>query len=306
MIGEEKAKLLRCSLSGLLAENEALAARTAYRIGGPAAFFLHPRNPVELELALRVLAELEIEYLVLGGGYNVLVADAGIRDRVVISLGEGFAELEMVGGDAAAVLLRVGAGVSLARLVSLAESEGLAGFAGLAGIPGTVGGAVAMNAGAWGATIYDCLAALQLLTREGPVWRASGALRPGYRDGGLALGEIVVAAYFLAPKGISAEICAAADECRRRRRERLPAGNHAGSVFKNPPGDYAGRLLDAAGCRGLVSGGAQISWQHANVIVAGPEARAADVRDLMALARRRVRKNSGIELEAEIKFFADQ
>ncbi|MBN2705965.1 MAG: FAD-binding protein, partial [Deltaproteobacteria bacterium] len=132
MISEEKADLLRRHLGDLLSENEELATKTAYRVGGPAAFFLHPRNPAELEPALRVLAELEIEYLVLGGGCNVLVADTGVRDRVVISLEEGFAELERVGADAAAVLLRVGAGVSLGRLGSLAGGGGLAGCAGLA------------------------------------------------------------------------------------------------------------------------------------------------------------------------------
>ncbi len=293
---------LRRELGGFLKENEPLASRTAWGCGGPAALFLEPADLAELGRAQRRLCALGIDYLVIGGGRNLLVADAGIRKKAVFSLLAGFQGLELVGGDERAGLVRVESGVALARLVRFCGERGLAGCERLAGIPGSVGGAVAMNAGAYGQEIGDHLAALEVMVAGRCDWRPRTALRLGYRTGGLDPAEIVVAAWFLWPRGEPEALLAAAAEVRAERVRKLPAGRHAGSVFKNPPGDYAGRLLAEAGCRGLRRGRAQVAAEHANVIIVDPGVRAAEILALMEEMRRRVRERFGVELETEIKF----
>ena len=197
MISEEQKKELRRHLAGFLTEEVPLALKTSYRVGGAAAFYLQPKSLVELELTLRTLAELELEFLILGSGYNVLVVDEGVRDRVVISFDKGFRHVEIVGTDSWSVIVRAESGVRISELVRLCADKGCIGFEKLAGIPGTVGGALAMNAGAYGSTIYDSLAAIQIMEKGDLEWRRATALKPAYRDGGLRSGQVVVAAYFL-------------------------------------------------------------------------------------------------------------
>ena len=304
MIIEGQKKELRRNLAGFLTEEVPLASKTAYKIGGAAAFYLQPESLEELELALKTLAELELEFLILGAGCNVLVVDEGVRNRVVISLEKGFGDIEIIGSDIWSIMLRAESGVRLSQLVELSAVEGCGGFEKLAGIPGTVGGALAMNAGAYGSTIYDCLAALQVMEKGNLSWRGAACMKPTYRDGGLAAEQVVVAAYFLVERRAPSEIRSAIAEIKSLRRQRLPHGAHAGSVFKNPDGDFAGRLLDEAGCKGMRCGVAYVSKEHANVIVADKGSRADEVLALRESMQARVRDRSGINLESEIRIFS--
>ncbi len=304
MISEEQKDELRRHLAGFLIEEEPLALKTAFKIGGAAAFYLQPETLEDLELTLRTLAELELQFVILGGGCNILVADAGIRDQVVIDLGKGFRHLEVVGSDFWSAMLRVECGVHISQLIKLSEVEGYGGLEKLAGIPGTVGGALAMNAGAYDATIYDCLGALQIMEKDGLVWRSASHFKPSYRDGGLAPGQVLIAAYFLLERRAHVEITTEIARIKDLRRQRLPRGAHAGSVFKNPAGDFAGRLLEESGCKGMRCGGAYVSEEHANVIVADKGSRADEVMALMESMQARVCDRHGVNLEPEIKIYS--
>ncbi len=304
LITEEQKKELRRRLAGFLTEEEPLALKTAFKVGGSAAFYLQPESLAELELASRILAELEVDFLILGAGCNVLVADAGVQGRAMISLNKGFGRLEVVGSDTWSVMLRAESGVRLSHLIKRSEVGGYGGLENLAGIPGTVGGALAMNAGAHGGTIYDCLAALQIMEKGKLCWRGVSRLKPVYRDGGFSAEQIVVAAYFLLELRDPSEISAAIAKINDLRRQRLPSGAHAGSVFKNPAGDFAGRLLEESGCKGMRYGGAYVSEEHANVIVADKGSRADEVLALMESMQARVRDCHGISLKPEIKIFS--
>ncbi len=293
--------MLQRSLPGLILEDEPLAPKTAFKTGGRAAVFLQPETLTDLRRAVETLAEMELEFLLLGGGRNLLVGDAGVRDRVVISLTRGFSDYTIVGSDRGTVMVRVEAGVQLAELIRLSAISGYGGLENLAGIPGTLGGALAMNAGAFGSTIFDKIAAVSLIHTGKLEWRSVAELDPGYRDGGLEAQDIVVAAYFMLPRKAPSEVAGKVAEIRQLRRLRLPSGAHAGSVFKNPDGDYAGRLLEEAGCKGLACGGARVAQEHANVIVAGSKATSRDITTLMQEMRERVKSSCNVMLEPEIR-----
>ncbi len=301
MINAEQKSALKHSLAWFLVEDEPLAAKTAFKTGGSAAIYLQPTNLVELELAVKTLARFDLGFLVLGGGSNLLIADAGINDRVVISLERGFNACGIVGSDRDSVMIRAEAGVRLAQLVQLGVSGGYSGWENLAGIPGSLGGSLAMNAGAYGATIYDYVSAICLLRGGKTIWLPRAQLNPVYRSGGLLKTDIVFAACFHLPRRNSGEVAEKVYAINRQRHQRLPRGRHAGSVFKNPEGDYAARLLDEAACKGLSCGGAQVSVQHANIIIAGKDARSSDIKDLMKKMQERVVQRFGISLESEIR-----
>ena len=303
MINAEQKSELKRSLAGFLGEDEPLSSKTAFKTGGSAAIYLQPANLSELELAVKTLIRLELGFLVLGGGSNLLVADAGISDRVVISLVHGFKDYKIVGSDSDSVMIRADSGVQLAAMIQLSMTGGYHGWEKLAGIPGSLGGALTMNAGAYGATIYDYLSALRVLRGSESIWLSRSELKPVYRDGGLTGQDIIIAAYFHLPRTTSHEVAARVAEIKQQRHQRLPPGRHAGSVFKNPVGDFAARLLDIAGCKGLRCGGAQVSEQHANVIVAEKDATSSDITDLMAEMRNRVEQHFGVVLEPEIRMF---
>lgn len=308
MISELQKKELRRKLAGLLIEDVSLDSKTAFKVGGCAAFYLQPESLKELGLALQTLADLELQFIVLGGGWNTLINDNGIDNQVVINPGKGFTGLNIIGSDKWSALLRAECGVQLSQLIKLSAAEGYCGVEKLAGIPGTIGGAVAMNAGAYGTEIFDSLAALQIMEKENLTcnltWVRRSQLKPAYRDGGLNPEQVVVAAYFLLQKKAPADIHKSIEEVRKSRKLRLPPGAHAGSVFKNPANDYAGRLLDESGCKGMRCGGAFVSELNANVIVADPDAQAADIISLIDNMRLRVNKLYGINLETEIKIFS--
>lgn len=297
-------------------KDEPLARHTTMRVGGPADVLTVARNVPTLEALVRAARGGGVPFLVLGRGSNVVVADAGVRGLVILSRAGGWT----VHGER----LTAEAGLPLARAATLAALAGLSGLEFGLAIPGTVGGAVWANAGAHGA---DVAAVLELVT----VLRADGteasepvdALHLGYRDsrfrhgaghGGAAgatsdaaaAGDLIVTATFRLRPDDRAAIKTRLDAIRRWRQEHQPLGEpSAGSVFRNPEGDSAGRLIDACGLKGERIGGAAISEKHANFIVNKGGATAADVRGLAERARRAVAARFGIDLVYEIQFLGD-
>lgn len=282
--------------SVMVVEREPLASHTTLRIGGPARVVLRCSRRDGVVAALRGVREAGVPWLVLGLGANVLVPDEGLEAAVLTLVGD----LACISREGTRI--RAGGGVQLARVVREATGAGLAGVECLGGIPSTLGGALAMNAGAYGQEILDVLAWAEVVEEDGTVrrlerWEVEG----GYRWSVLGKGRIVT----WAELALRAEEPEALREHVRRAREHrqraIPPEPSAGSVFRNPPGDHAGRLLELAGCKGLRRGGAEVSQRHANVIVNAGGATAADVRKLVAEMAARVRERFGIGLELELK-----
>jgi len=284
-------------IRGRLLLGEPLAPYTSFGIGGPADIMIVPEGVEDMQAALGCCRAEGIPYLVLGGGSNVLVRDGGFRG-VVLRLDGAFLQLTAEGRR-----VRAGAGVRLSRLVAFCSKLALSGIENLAGIPGTVGGGVKGNAGAFGGCIADHLAEVRLLTREGDQQTLSrDRLEFSYRHTALPEGCVVLEAAFDLEPGDPVHI-------RRRVSENLVQRNRgqpvewrsAGSVFKNPPGDYAGRLVEKAGLKGTRIGGACISPKHGNFIINLGGATAGDVLALIDLMRHRVREEMHVELELEVQ-----
>jgi len=288
------------SLTGFrlrLRPEEPLAPRTTWRIGGPARFFAEVDDVAALAALLGWARAERLPAIPLGKGSNVLVPDEGL-DAVVFVLAGELANVSIE-----APLVRAGGGASLMSLAVSARNAGLSGTEGLSGIPSSVGGAVRINAGAYGIEVFDLLEEVTLVSRAGEVRVVqAGTIPHGYRWSALCEGDDVVAAATLRlrPAGRE-EIDARLAEVREKRKKALPVKPNAGSVFKNPPGDHAGRLLEACGVKGLRVGGAEVSERHANVIVNVGGATAADVRDLMARMRDEVRDRFGVDLLPEVE-----
>ncbi len=276
-------------------ENVPLASYTTFRVGGPADFFLKPRNQKELIKILPLLEEEGRSFFVLGGGSNLLVRDGGVRG-VVLSLA-GLDKFYLDQG-----LLVAEAGVFLPRLLTFCLEKGLSGLEFLAGVPATVGGAVAMNAGAFGQEMKDILAGV-FLYQEGEIrYFLREELDFAYRCFFLPAGSLVVAAAFRLRPTSPAEVKHKLSRFLAERKKRQPLSRaSAGSIFKNPPQAPAGFLIEAAGLKGFRRGGAQISPKHANFIVNVGGARAQDVLALMDLARERVFREFGVLLEEEVR-----
>lgn len=289
---------LRVLWSGELHRDSPMASRCTLRVGGPARALAIPGNQAELQSLLVLLTELGVRRLVIGQGSNLLFADEGY-DGVVIMLGRKFADIERLNG----AKVRAEAGCGLTRLVNWCASQGLAGLEFAAGIPGSVGGAVAMNAGAWGREIKDVLASVTFLRETGErVKMASEELLFSYRHLECK-GLIVASAEFILKPGdrrVIAEKCA---RFVRERKAKQPQGvASAGSFFKNPPeGPPAGRLIQDAGLKGLRVGGAQVSELHGNFLINTGSASVQDFLTLMRQIQARVAENSGIRLEPEVR-----
>ena len=278
-------------------EGEILAARTTLRIGGPARFLAEVADADALARVLRFAAAGSLPVLVLGKGSNLLVPDAGFPGVVVV-LGGAFRETRVEGTEIVA-----GGGVSLMALAVAARDAGLSGVENVSGIPSSVGGAVRINAGSYGSEIFDVLVSATLVSREGDVRIAAAATIPhGYRWTSLCeTGDVVAEARFLLSSKSPAEIAARMAEVAAKRRDALPKQPNAGSIFKNPPGLFAGKLLEECGLKGRRVGGAEVSAVHANVIVNTGGATAEDVKALMTEMKRAVKDRFGIELQPEIQ-----
>jgi len=280
-----------------LTRDEALAGHTTLRIGGPAEIWARVAREDALAALMRAVRSRETPFAVLGLGSNVLVPDEGLAGVVARLCGE----LGAVRVDGTRV--EVGAALPLAQLARRMAVQGLVGLEALSGFPSTVGGAVVMNAGCYGTEIADVLESCLVVTPEGTTRHLEvGDLTPSYRATSLlGSGCIVTRAVFRLAGGDAGAAVQRIDDLNRKRRSSLPSGlPNAGSIFKNPPGDHAGRLIEACGLKGRVEGRAQISPKHANVIVNLGGARALEVLALMTEARDAVAAGFGVELEPEL------
>jgi len=278
-----------------------MGSYTTFRVGGKAEALCAVKDVPQLKELLSFASREDLPYLIVGKGSNILVKDSGLKGMALLLQGE----LEGVEEKEGAI--HAGGGLGLSELVRFSHKKGLAGLEFLAGIPGTVGGAVAMNAGAWGRSTGDVLTAVEIITADGRrVTLNSSELRFGYRKAVLPIGSVVVKALFKVtqdrPEAIGKRI---RDYLERRKASQPLEHPSAGSVFKNPPHDYAGRLIESVGLKGKRIGGAMISDQHANVIVNVGGASAQDILSLMEAAWQMVRERTGVELEPEIKVVGD-
>ncbi len=293
---------LRDRWSGEIQWNSPMAHWCTLQVGGPARAIATPATRAELQSLLVVLAELGVCWRVIGRGSNLLVSDAGY-DGVIVVLGRKFAAIEQQTGEKdGKIQVRVEAGCSLMKLVNWCTGQGLEGLEFAAGIPGSVGGAVVMNAGAWGKEMSEALAAVTFLSRSGEfVERKKGDLAFSYRHLETE-SMIVVVADLLLQAGDRQAIEKRCSQLMRDRKEKQPQGQaNAGSFFKNPAGlPAAGKLIQDAGLKGVRVGGAQVSEVHANFLVNIGSATAQDFLDLMRLVQEKVFERFDVWLEPEV------
>ncbi len=292
---------LTTDTSGLAFERDRPLARwSTLRVGGPAEWSVQARSSAELARAVTAATERDLPWRILGGGSNVLVSDAGLGGVVIHNAARGVLKQTVCGDE---LRVRVESGAPLAGLARRLARAGWSGLEWGCGIPGTVGGAVVGNAGAHGGEIKDALVSATLLDNGSERSVAVTELGYGYRTSALARSPAplpVLEAEFRLHRAAIDECLGKIAEYERWRRTHQPREHSAGSMFKNPPGEAAGRLIDAAGLKGARHGGAQISTRHANFFVTQAGVTAADIVALIRLARRTVQERFGITLELEI------
>ena len=279
---------------------EPMAKHTSLRIGGPAEYFLRVTTERDLKGAVAVAREHELPVFMLGGGTNLLVSDAGIKGVV---LQNDWSEATVEDTTITAT-----SGTPLAHVAALAARSGIVGLEWMATVPGTVGGAVHGNAGAFGKETKDVLVDAELMDLNGHTWLASNEeLGFAYRTSALQkTATIVLRARFRGEPGDRATAVQRIKEIANERIAKQPlAQPNTGSIFRNPPGDHAGRLIDAAGLKGATEGGAMVSTKHANFIVNIGDASAWDVRHLMERCQREVREKFGVELIPEVEMVGE-
>lgn len=284
------------ALGEMATRDAPLGSLTTYRVGGPAAILVRARAVEDLLRVGRVLNETGLPVLVLGKGSNLLVSDAGFPG-VVVALDETLSQVS-VGEEVTA-----GGGAALPVLARQSAAAGRRGLEWAVGVPGSVGGGVRMNAGGHGSDMAQCLLSCRLVDlRSGrELTLAVSEMGFGYRRSVVQAHQVVLEATFRSQPGSRQEAEAQISEIVRWRRENQPGGQNAGSVFTNPPGDSAGRLIDGAGLKGLRIGSAEVSFKHANFIQADPGGSAEDVRELIERVRRAVEEHSGVRLETEVR-----
>jgi UDP-N-acetylmuramate dehydrogenase len=294
---------LRAAFGERLQENVPLAPYTSARIGGPADALLSVASADELAGTVSRLWELGIPFIVLGGGSNVLVSDRGVRGVVVLNRAKN---VRFDKGSRPRV--HAEAGVVIANLARRAASHGLGGLEWAAAVPGTVGGAVYGNAGAFGGDMTANLIHAELLTEQGRESWSVEKMGFGYRTSVLkrrGLKAVVLSAELRLEHSTRELASVKINEFSERRRATQPPGASMGSMFKNPPGDFAGRLIEAAGLKGKRIGTAEISPVHANFFINHDQTKAADVRELVNLAQKTVAEKLGVNLELEIELIGE-
>jgi len=280
---------------GNISISEPLARFTTFKIGGPADYYLEPKDREDLINLIKYLKEIKYPYLIIGNGSNVLISDEGIRGAA-INLEFGFTKIQINKNNVFAE-----AGIRLSKLVDVCIENSLVGMENLAGIPGTLGGAILMNAGAYGGEISNFIKTVEVVDDVEIKFLTKEECGFTYRKSNLER-KIILSAEFELPFGDKAK-------ARERRKELLIKRNqsqpvdvpNAGSIFKNPVGNYAGRLIEQAGLKGLTIGGAKVSEKHANFIVNFNNASANDVIELMKVIQETVFNKFGILLEPEFK-----
>lgn len=294
---------LRAVLPGeRIFQDEPMSRHTSFRIGGPADVLFMPADSQELTAAIQAANRAGAEWRVLGNGTNILVRDGGLRG-LTIMLGEPMSAVTVEGTH-----VRAQAGALLSRVGREAQRASLSGMAALSGIPGSIGGAVAMNAGAYGAEMKDVLLRARVLENGEAVWLENAQLDLSYRDSAvLRRGLIVLEAELSLAVGNADQIQAEMADYAARRRDKQPLSlPSAGSTFKRPVGHFAGALIEAAGLKGYRVGGAQVSTMHAGFVVNAGGATARDVQALMDDVRRIVFEQSGVALEAEVRVIGEE
>jgi UDP-N-acetylmuramate dehydrogenase len=285
--------------------SEPLARYTSMKVGGPADFFIEVDTGAALTRVLMTLSRSKANFCLLGNGSNVLISDRGLRSAVIHLAGE-FKQVEWR-EEGEIVRVKVGAAFAVTQLVREAARKGYSGMEFAEGIPGTMGGALFMNAGAYGSELEKVIDQVDGFTREGEPMRLSrNDMTFTYRDSHLPAGMVVTEVRLRLRQEDSAKVTSRVRELVTKRKASQPSGYpNSGSMFRNPPGYFAGRLIEAAGLKGKRIGQAQISQRHGNFIVNLGGAKAEDVRRLMELARAEVRAQFGVELEPEVRLLGD-
>lgn len=289
-------------LKGDIKFDESMAAHTSLKIGGPVDIMISPEDPVSLKHVLLAAKRENIPVFILGSGTNLLVSDGGI-EGIAVSL-EAFRSIEFTKEtDDRNAVLYVSSGVPLAMLVSLARKYGYSGIEALAGIPGSVGGSVSMNAGSFGTEIKDVITSVALMDMGGDITVLKrDELDFSYRSSNLPEGSIILSVNVRLKKDDPDKVIERTKDFLEKKKNTQPLGeSSAGCVFKNPEGDAAGRLIDAAGCKGMKKGDVEVSAVHANYFINRGKASCADFIGLMETVRNKVQEHSGIVLEPEIK-----
>ena len=283
--------------------DEPMSRHTTFRVGGPADFFVTPKAKEEVRDVIRICKEAGMPYYIIGNGSNLLVSDAGYRG-VIVQIYKEMNEVK-VEGD----LVKAQAGALLSGIAAKALGAELSGFEFASGIPGTIGGACVMNAGAYGGEMKDVLESVTVLTGEGKIIELGrNELELGYRTSVIAKkGYIVLGAVLKLERGDGEKIKTYMDELKEKRVTKQPLEYpSAGSTFKRPEGYFEGKLIEDAGLRGFQVGGAQVSEKHCGFVINRDHATAADIMELMRQVQIRVKENSGVDLEPEVKRLGDE
>ena len=294
--------LCGCAGGENVRRQEPMSLHTTFRIGGPADLFVTPGSIQAVADSIRICKETQTPYAVIGNGSNLLVSDAGYRG-VIIQIGRNLNQVSVNGEE-----IRAQAGAMLSVIAKTALSESLTGFEFASGIPGTLGGAVVMNAGAYGGEMKDVLTEVTVLTREGEIRTIPAEkLELGYRTSLAAKnGWIILEAVLRFQKGDAEAIRSRMEELKVQRVTKQPLDlPSAGSTFKRPEGYFAGKLIMDAGLRGFTVGGAQISEKHCGFVVNKGGATAEDVRNLICAVQKKVQEDAGVKLEPEVKFLGE-
>lgn len=283
--------------------DEPMSRHTTFRVGGPADFFVTPKAKEEVRDVIRICKEAGMPYYIIGNGSNLLVSDAGYRG-VIVQIYKEMNEVK-VEGD----FVKAQAGALLSGIAAKALGAELSGFEFASGIPGTIGGACMMNAGAYGGEMKDVLESVTVLTGKGKIIELGrNELELGYRTSVIAKkGYIVLGAALKLERGDGEKIKTYMDELKEKRVTKQPLEYpSAGSTFKRPEGYFAGKLIEDAGLRGFQVGGAQVSEKHCGFVINRDHATAADIMELMRQVQIRVKENSGVDLEPEVKRLGDE
>lgn len=299
-------------MRGEMRTNEPMSQHTSWRAGGCAERYYIPADLSDLAYFLQDLPSDEPVYVV-GLGSNLLIRDGGLRGTVV-AVHAQLNDLQLIEQNDLGGLIYAGAGVACAKIARFAAKHQLAGAEFLAGIPGTAGGALAMNAGCFGAETWEIVARVQMINQGGEVFvRQLEEYTIGYRSvklqhtlTGVAETEWFAGGYFRLPHGNQTESRQKIKQLLAQRMHSQPLNQpNAGSVFRNPPGDYAARLIEACGLKGFCIGGAMVSPKHANFIVNTGNANATDIEALILLVQDKVKRETGIELIQEVRIIGD-
>lgn len=287
---------------GRVLSGEAMSSHTTFRVGGPADYYAEPETEEELAGVLELCRTKQVPYMILGNGSNLLVGDRGYRG-VMIALGKHWSEVVVEGS-----VIRAGAAAMLSAAARQALKQELTGLEFASGIPGTVGGAVFMNAGAYGSEMVQVLRTVTVMTADGSIRTLpAGELELGYRTSCIGRkGYIVLEAELELKKGEAEAIRSRMEELAVQRRTKQPLEfPSAGSTFKRPEGYFAGKLIQDAGLRGFSVGGAQVSEKHCGFVINRGDATAADILELCRQVQHMVKEQSGVDLELEVRTVGD-